>query len=265
MKKTGIFLTGGGGIGAFHIGFFKALEEAGIKYDVVCGSSVGALVGGASTYLNSNQMLECWNTLSLENVLKIDSNKIKDLEGTKRVLKLYKECFLSCCRRDPNLMIDVNDIRKLLYSCLDGEKIRQSSIDFGVTTTELPSMEMKKFYKEDMIANPLEYILSSIYLPIFSRQRIIDNKHYVDLARFRRYPLEMLKERGCDNIYVVNIEANNLRLLQNPINKNFNNGEEVIFINYDNKPSILDFSKEQSKINYENGFETTVKTLQKRR
>ena len=60
MKKTGIFLTGGGGIGAFHTGFFKALEEYGIKFDTIVGSSVGALVGGAATYLTADEMYQKW-------------------------------------------------------------------------------------------------------------------------------------------------------------------------------------------------------------
>ena len=263
MDKTGVFLTGGGGIGAFHIGFFKALEEAGIKYDGVYGSSVGAMVAGAATYLTSDEMYAAWRTLSLESVLKIDSKKVKDLSGAKRTLMLYKETFLSCCRRDPHLFISIDDLRKLMYASLDGEKIRESKIDFGITTTELPSMKMKKIYKEDMSVNPLEYILASIYMPIFSRQRIIDNKHYLDLSRFRRYPLEMLKERKCNNIYIVNIEANNLKRLQKPILKNFNNGEKVTFINYEKKPSILDFSLEQAEKNFRSGYETTMKVLEK--
>lgn len=263
MNKTGIFLTGGGGIGAFHIGFFKALEEAGIKYDGVYGSSVGALVAGASTYLDSKQMYEAWKTLTLESVLKIDSRKVKDLSGAKRTLMLYKEAFLSCCRKDPHLFINMDDLRKLMYASLDGDKIKNSNIDFGITTTVLPSMKMLKIYKEDMKVNPLEYILSSIYMPIFSRERIIDNKHYLDLSRFRRYPLEMLKERKCNNIYIVNIEANNIKRLQKPILKNFTSGEKITFINYEKKPSILDFSLEQAEKNYRNGYETTMKILEK--
>ena len=264
MDKTGIFLTGGGGIGAFHIGFFKALEERNIKYDVICGSSVGALVGGAATYLNSKEMLEAWSILSLESVLKIDSQKVKDKEGFKRNLILYRECLKSCLRKDPNYMIDINDIRKLLYSVLDGEQIKKSQIELGVTTTELPSMKMQKIYTEDMQKNPLEYILASIYLPIFSRQRIINDKHYIDIAGYRRFPLEMLKEKNCKKIYIVNIETNHLKRLQNPIHLNFNTGEEITIIDYDKKPSSLDFSHEQTKVNYRNGYETTMKVLEKK-
>ena len=162
-------------------------------------------------------------------------------------------------------MIDVEDIRKLLYSLLDGDKIRESKVDFGITTTLLPSMKMMKIYKEDMKYNPLEYILSSIYLPIFSRQRILDNKQYIDIARYRRYPVEMLKEKGCNNIYVVNIEAHNPNRVRKPMERVYNNGEEVTFIDYEDKPSILDFTAEQSAKNLKNGYETTAKVLEKKK
>lgn len=262
--KTGIFLSGGGGVGAFHIGFFKALEEAGIKYDFVCGSSVGALVGGASTYLTPDEMLEAWNQLSLENVLKIDSNKIKGLTGTKRDLRLFKECLLSCWRKDPNRMIDVNDIRKLLYQLLDGERIRRSSIDFGISTTELPSFELKKIYKENMTMNPLEYILAAIYLPVFSRQVSPDGKRYIDIGGIRKYPIEMLVEKECNRVILVNIEARNLKKFTEPMARLFNHGEDTLFIDYAEKPCVLDFSREQSEINYRKGYETTARALERK-
>ncbi len=263
IQKTGSCLTGGGGIGTFHIGFFKALEKMGVNYNLVCGSSVGALVGGASTYMSSEEMFEAWKILTLESVFKIDSKKIVNHDGYMRFLMLYKECLKSCFRKDPNYLIDFDNIRSLLYKQLDGDKIRDSKIDFGVTTTHLPSFELRKYFKEDMKVNPLEYILASIYLPVFSRQSLIDNQQYLDLARFRKYPFSMLKEKGCRNIIIVNIELNNIKKLLNNINNTFVDGEKVIFINYDKKPSILDFSEGQAEINYERGYEDSLKVLEK--
>ena len=45
-KKLGLALGGGGARGVVHIGFLKALEEAGIKPDYISGTSMGAVVGG---------------------------------------------------------------------------------------------------------------------------------------------------------------------------------------------------------------------------
>src|SRR6516164_3615331 len=43
--RIGLALGGGGARGWAHIGVLRALERAGIKPDLVCGTSVGALVG----------------------------------------------------------------------------------------------------------------------------------------------------------------------------------------------------------------------------
>ena len=45
MKKTGIVLSGGGARGIAHLGILKALEESGLKPDIIAGSSAGGIVG----------------------------------------------------------------------------------------------------------------------------------------------------------------------------------------------------------------------------
>ena len=57
--KTGLVLSGGGTRGFAHIGALQALEEAGIRADVISGTSVGSIVGAlyADGY-NPTQMLE---------------------------------------------------------------------------------------------------------------------------------------------------------------------------------------------------------------
>lgn len=44
--KIGLALGGGGARGAAHIGALKVLEEAGIKFDYIAGTSIGSVVGG---------------------------------------------------------------------------------------------------------------------------------------------------------------------------------------------------------------------------
>jgi NTE family protein len=44
--KLGLALGAGGTKGAAHVGVMKVLDEAGIKPDVIVGTSVGALYGG---------------------------------------------------------------------------------------------------------------------------------------------------------------------------------------------------------------------------
>ena len=43
--KTALVLSGGGLKGAIHIGILEALEEKGIKIDMIVGTSAGAIIG----------------------------------------------------------------------------------------------------------------------------------------------------------------------------------------------------------------------------
>lgn len=45
VQKVGVVLSGGGARGMAHIGVLRALEEAHIPIDYICGTSVGAIVG----------------------------------------------------------------------------------------------------------------------------------------------------------------------------------------------------------------------------
>lgn len=44
--KIGLALGGGGGRGSAHIGVLKVLDKSGIKFDYICGTSIGSVVGG---------------------------------------------------------------------------------------------------------------------------------------------------------------------------------------------------------------------------
>ena len=45
-QRVGLVLSGGGAKGLSHIGVIKALEENNIPIDYICGTSMGAIVGG---------------------------------------------------------------------------------------------------------------------------------------------------------------------------------------------------------------------------
>ena len=63
-------------------------------------------------------------------------------------------------------------------------------------------------------------------------------------------------------IFVVNLESENVKKITMPVRRYFNE-EDVTVINYDNSPSILDFSPSQIEENYQRGYETTVRVLKR--
>ena len=67
--RIGLALGGGSARGWAHIGVIRALQDAGIEPDIVCGTSIGALVGAA--YVGDElDPLEAWvRSLRLQTVV----------------------------------------------------------------------------------------------------------------------------------------------------------------------------------------------------
>ena len=55
-----VALEGGGAKGAYQVGVWQALEEAGVKYNAVSGTSVGALNGALMTMRDLPAAIRCW-------------------------------------------------------------------------------------------------------------------------------------------------------------------------------------------------------------
>ncbi len=91
--KIGLALGSGAARGWAHIGLLNALVRAGIKVDVVCGTSVGAMVGGV--YASGRlPILEEWvRSLSRLNLFRYADIKIAGggLSGGDRLVALLDE------------------------------------------------------------------------------------------------------------------------------------------------------------------------------
>ena len=69
MAKRALVLAGGGSRGAYQIGVWKALRELGITFDIVTGSSVGALNGALMVQGDFEAGLQLWENISPGDVM----------------------------------------------------------------------------------------------------------------------------------------------------------------------------------------------------
>jgi NTE family protein len=46
QKETVLIMQGGGSLGAYECGVYKSLTRQGIKFDIVAGTSIGAINAG---------------------------------------------------------------------------------------------------------------------------------------------------------------------------------------------------------------------------
>jgi NTE family protein len=112
-SRIGLVLGGGAARGWAHIGAIRALQDAGIKPDVVCGTSIGALVG--AVYANGDlDWLEQWvSRLTWQTVVRLLDLRISGgLLGGRKVIQLFADKF-------------------------DGRSIAQLNMPFAAVATEL--------------------------------------------------------------------------------------------------------------------------------
>ncbi|MFI3240240.1 MAG: patatin-like phospholipase family protein [Bacteroidales bacterium] len=96
--KTGLALSGGGARGFAHIGALKAMEELGIKPDVLAGVSAGAIVSVMyASGLSPDDILDVFDDISFRDLTQVTIPK----EGFFKTDKLQK--FLTECIKYKNL------------------------------------------------------------------------------------------------------------------------------------------------------------------
>ncbi len=78
-KEYGLVFDGGGARGAYQIGAWKALREAGVKISAVAGTSVGALNGALVCMGDVKKAEEIWSEMTFSKVMDVDDEWMERL------------------------------------------------------------------------------------------------------------------------------------------------------------------------------------------
>lgn len=203
---TGIVLEGGGAKGAFHVGAIKALKELGIEYDAVVGASIGS-VNGALIAMDEIKKLETlWLDTSLEDVIKGDEKlleKVMKFEfGSDFDVNQVGKFLMDTLKQGG---LDVTPFKKKLKEIVDEKKLRASEIEYGLVTLSLTDMKPIEIFIEDIPEGKLhDYIMASANFPAFKIEKI-DDKLLVDGGIFDNLPINMLIERGYEDIIAIRV------------------------------------------------------------
>ena len=76
-KEYGLVLDGGGARGAYQIGAWKALREAGVKIKAVAGTSVGALNGALICMGDLEKAETIWREMTFSTVMDVDDEEME--------------------------------------------------------------------------------------------------------------------------------------------------------------------------------------------
>ena len=204
-KTYAIALEGGGAKGAYEAGVWKALDEAGVKYNAVAGTSVGALNGAMMASRDLSTALHLWENVKFSQVFDADDEMMKkiydgDLEGLD-IRELLKD-FVGIVK-DGGL--DIEPLRQMMRENVCEEKVRNSGVDFFFITYSLTDKaEVEISARELEEGKLIDMLLASAYVPVFQRKKL-DGKDYVDGSVQNIVPIDSLRKRGYKDIIMIRI------------------------------------------------------------
>ncbi len=177
-KEYGLVLEGGGAKGAYQIGAWKALKEAGVKLKGIAGTSVGAL-NGALICMNDIEAAErLWKNISYSQIMSVDDEVVGKLFQHQKIDKQELRGMLDHLAGGG---LDVTPLKQLIADCVDEEKIQNSPIDLYVLTFSIDEFrELDIDIKEAEPELIKDYLLASAYVfPIFKNEKL-HGKTYID-------------------------------------------------------------------------------------
>lgn len=174
--RLGVALSGGGARGFAHVGALKALEEAGMKPDVIAGVSAGAVA--AVMYAAGVPLDEM---LSL-----FTSTKFTDFA---RPSLIHGDGMFSLMR-----------FKQFIEEATGIERLENLRIPTYVGVTDLDHGEPAEFHE-----GPLgERVVASCSIPIVFSPVEIDGIHYVDGGVLRNLPAWIIREK-CETLIGINV------------------------------------------------------------
>ncbi len=205
--QTLFILQGGGAYGAFEYGAVKALQDAGVRPDIVAGVSIGAFNAAiiASNPDHAAEALQAfWNDLATPTAATPDASTRRWWAGLQIALfgvpSFFRPRWLQPILRlgqwpiNWTSLYDTSPMRDLLVKHVDFSRLKSSPIRLIVSAVEIESGELVVFdsYVDELMP---EHILASGSLPPAFPWTPIGDKHYWDGGIISNSPLEQVIER----------------------------------------------------------------------
>ena len=174
--KIGIAFGGGGARGVGHIGVVKALEELGIKADMVAGTSAGSMV--ASLYAagyTSSQMIE-----------ELKKLRPKDIRDSKVIWK-------------PSNSENIEQVMKNIF----GKDLMFSELQIPLTVV---AVDIKTGDEADITSGSVAKASSgSCAVPGIFSPVVYEDMHLVDGGLHNTVPADVVRFMGADKVIAVEV------------------------------------------------------------
>lgn len=254
--KTAVVLCGGGTKGIYEMGVWKALNELGVDYDIVTGSSIGAMNGALMVQQDYEKSIKLWVSLMEGRV--VESGNGTDIQDLDDVYSRIDELRPTLKKYVLNRGVDVTPLQKLVESAIDELIVRKSPVDFGLVTVGFPSFRPYELTLKDIPEGQLhDYIMaSSAIFPALPMHKI-NNELYLDGCYYDNLPIDLAIRMGAQEVIAVDLH-------ETPVHPRYINCPFVKYIKPFRKlGKVLDFDERILNSNLELGYYDALKVLGK--
>ncbi len=185
MEKYALVLGGGGARGAYEIGVWQALRELEIPVHIVTGTSVGALNGCLVAQNRFDDAVEIWEEM--------ETHKVFDVEENDRLRRFNT---------------GTTGLEEVIRTYADETALRNSDIDFGLVTVQLPDMTPHELYVEDIPEGMLHDLIraSASFFPALAATDI-DGTKFMDGGYYDVMPVDLAMQKNPDHIIAVYLDG----------------------------------------------------------
>lgn len=242
--KIGIVLAGGGAKGAYELGVWKALRKLDIDFNIVVGTSIGALNGVMMAQDSYSKCLNTWYFMNYDYVSSMEiKGKYSSKKGRREIIAKYTKGLFKGG-------YEMDGLSKVIDNTVDYDRLMKSNIDFGLVTTHFPSFKGKYVTKKEMSReNIKDYLIATAScFPAF-RPNKIGKEYYIDGGYFDNIPYKLALDMGAEELIIVDLDAvgisKDLKKIKVPhtiIKPKFKLGNLLVFEN--------DYTKKYAKLGY---------------
>ncbi|WP_062202899.1 patatin-like phospholipase family protein [Demequina salsinemoris] len=184
------FVLGGGGVrGAVEIGMLQALVEAGIRPDLIVGTSIGAINGAAFAADPTEAVIE----------------RLADAWGSPAASAVYGDSWMRQLQRLATSRIHLNDpepLRELIAAMVgDDARFEDLEIPLAVCAASIERAAEQWFDSGPLITA----VLASASVPAALPPTFVNGEHYVDGGLVNSIPLGEAIARGATEVYVLQV------------------------------------------------------------
>ncbi len=253
-KEYGLVLEGGGARGAYQIGAWKALKEAGVKLNAIAGTSVGALNGALICMEDVEKAEKIWNEITYSKVMDVDDTWMEDFFGKTMALK---DIVLEVIQRITDGGVDIAPLRKLIQENMDEKKIRKSGIEFCITTYSVTHRKEVDISIHDIPKGLLaDFLLASSYLVGFKNEKL-HGQTYIDGGMINNIPTNSLIQRGYEDLIQIRLFGPG-RKTKAKVTENTTIYEVAPKVKLG---SIIEFDKKRSRQNMKIGYYDALRMI----